>query len=79
MRMRVQGVVILEALIDDTGTIANARVMRSVPLLDSAALEAVSQWVFTPDEPERPRGPRHHDRHRELHAAVTARELGSIQ
>ena len=48
MRMRVQGVVILEALIDDTGTIANARVMRSVPLLDSAALEAVSQWVFTP-------------------------------
>jgi len=50
MRMRIQGVVILEALIDDSGTVANARVMRSVPLLDAAALEAVSQWVFTPTE-----------------------------
>jgi TonB family protein len=45
---RVQGVVILETVIDDQGNIANARVLRSIPLLDSAALTAVSQWQFTP-------------------------------
>jgi TonB family protein len=47
---RVQGVVILEALIDESGNIANARVMRSIPLLDTAAMEAVSRWQFTPTE-----------------------------
>ena len=45
---RVQGVVILEALIDDSGNVANAIIMRSVPLLDQAALDAVRQWRFTP-------------------------------
>jgi len=45
---RVQGVVILETIIDEQGTIANARVLRSIPMLDSAALAAVSQWQFTP-------------------------------
>jgi TonB family protein len=45
---RVQGVVIIEAIIDDRGEIANARVLRSIPLLDDAALSAVSQWQFTP-------------------------------
>ena len=45
---RVQGVVIIEAIIDDQGNIANARVLRSIPMLDSAALSAVSQWQFTP-------------------------------
>ena len=45
---RVQGVVILEAIIDDQGNIANARVLRSIPLLDSEALTALSQWQFTP-------------------------------
>jgi len=48
----VQGVVILEALIDDQGSVANARVLRSVPLLDAAALDAVSRWRFTPTEIE---------------------------
>jgi len=45
---RVQGVVILETIIDAQGNIANARVLRSIPMLDSAALSAVSQWQFTP-------------------------------
>lgn len=45
---RVQGVVILEALIDTDGTIAAARVLRSIPGLDEAALDAVRQWKFTP-------------------------------
>lgn len=45
---RVQGIVILEAIIGADGQVLNARVLRSVPLLDQAALEAVRQWQFTP-------------------------------
>jgi TonB family protein len=47
---RVQGVVIVEAIIDPSGAIANARVLRSVPLLDDAALSAVSRWRYTATE-----------------------------
>jgi protein TonB len=45
---RVQGVVIIEAVIDEAGRVAEARVLRSIPLLDQAALDAVRQWMFTP-------------------------------
>lgn len=45
---KVQGVVILEVLVDHNGGVADARVIRSVPLLDQAALDAVMQWKFTP-------------------------------
>ncbi|NOT44387.1 MAG: energy transducer TonB [Acidobacteria bacterium] len=45
---RVQGVVIIEATIGPDGRVADARVLRSVPLLDAAAIEAVRQWEFTP-------------------------------
>jgi protein TonB len=45
---RVQGVVILEAVIGDDGRIVDTRVLRSIPLLDQAALDAVRQWEFTP-------------------------------
>jgi protein TonB len=45
---RVQGVVILEALIDEQGKVADARVLRSIPLLDQAAIDAVRQWEYTP-------------------------------
>jgi TonB family protein len=45
---RVQGVVIIEARIEADGRIINARILRSIPLLDQAALDAVTQWVFTP-------------------------------
>lgn len=44
----VQGVVIIEATIDQYGNIAIARVLRGQPLLDQAALDAVRQWQFTP-------------------------------
>ena len=44
----VQGVVIIEAVIDPTGKISDARVMRSIPLLDKAAVDAVRQWEYTP-------------------------------
>ena len=45
---RVEGTVILEAVLDTEGRVREARVLRSVPLLDAAALEAVQQWTFTP-------------------------------
>ena len=45
---RVQGVVIIEATIGPTGQVQDAKVLRSIPLLDQAALDAVKQWVFTP-------------------------------
>ena len=45
---KVQGVVIIEAIVDQAGRIADARVLRSIPLLDQAALEAVSQWEYVP-------------------------------
>lgn len=45
---RVQGVVILEALIDEQGRVADARVLRSIPLLDQAAIDAVRQWEYAP-------------------------------
>jgi TonB family protein len=44
----VSGVVIIEALIDQSGSVANARILRSIPALDEAALSAVSRWQFTP-------------------------------
>jgi protein TonB len=45
---RVQGLVIIEATIGADGRVINARVLRSVALLDQAALDAVRQWEYTP-------------------------------
>ena len=45
---RVQGVVIIEATIDPGGKVANTRVLRSIPLLDQAALDAVRKWEYEP-------------------------------
>jgi len=45
---RVQGVVIIQAVIDTLGNVASASVLRGVPLLDEAALDAVRQWQFQP-------------------------------
>lgn len=45
---KVQGLVIVEVRIEPDGRVSNARVMRSVPQLDQAALDAVSQWEFSP-------------------------------
>jgi TonB family protein len=44
----IQGVVIIEAVIDPAGTVGSARVLRSIPMLDQAAVDAVRQWEFTP-------------------------------
>jgi protein TonB len=45
---KVQGMVILEAVISATGRVEDVKVLRSVPLLEDAAIDAVRQWQFTP-------------------------------
>ena len=44
----VEGVVILEAVIDAHGRVETVRVLRSIATLDQAAVDAVKQWQFTP-------------------------------
>ena len=44
----LQGVVILEAIIDTDGTVKNIKTLRSAPGLDESAIAAVSQWKYTP-------------------------------
>jgi protein TonB len=43
-----QGIVILEATTDIYGRVAAVRVLRSLPLLAQAAIDAVRQWVYEP-------------------------------
>jgi len=45
---RIHGVVILEATVGRDGRVEEVRVVRSVGLLDQAALEAVRQWEYAP-------------------------------
>ena len=45
---RVTGVVILEVVIDADGNVAEAHVLKSIPLLDEAALDAVKDWKYRP-------------------------------
>jgi protein TonB len=40
--------VVLEATIDAQGRVTDVRVLRSVPLLDQAAIDAVRRWEFSP-------------------------------
>jgi len=43
-RAGIQGAVIVEIVIDETGRVSKASILRSIPMLDEAALEAVRQW-----------------------------------
>jgi periplasmic protein TonB len=45
---KIEGTVEVEILIDSTGKVVDARVVKSIPLLDAAARQTVLQWVFTP-------------------------------
>ena len=45
---RLQGVVIIEATINERGRVVNATLLSGVPMLNEAALEAVKKWVYTP-------------------------------
>ena len=44
----VRGMVIIQADVTTDGTVRDARVLRGVPMLDAAAVEAVRQWRFEP-------------------------------
>jgi len=48
LAVRKEGVVIIDATIDERGNVIEAKVLRPVPLLDEAALAAVRQWKFSP-------------------------------
>jgi len=45
---KIQGIVIIEATIGSDGRVRDTRVLRSVAMLDEAALAAVRQWEYAP-------------------------------
>ena len=45
---KIAGVVILEAVIGADGRIVDVQVLRSIPELDQAAVDAVKQWEYVP-------------------------------
>ena len=45
---KIEGVVTVQFVIDTNGMVGSVRVIRSVPLLDQAAIESVRQWRFAP-------------------------------
>ena len=47
-RANVSGVVILQLTIGTNGAVTDVRVLRSIPLLDAAAIEAAKQWQYEP-------------------------------
>jgi protein TonB len=45
----IHGVVMLETIVNETGTVESVTVLRSAhPLLDRAAIDAVKQWQYSP-------------------------------
>jgi len=45
---RITGIVIIQTVIDESGHVASAKVLRSILGLDQAAIDAVLQWEYTP-------------------------------
>lgn len=48
LRGRVDGTVLIQALVGKDGRVKDTRVIKSIPMLDEAAVAAVRQWVFKP-------------------------------
>jgi TonB family protein len=48
LAVRKEGIVIIDATIDEQGNVTDTKILRSIPLLDEAALAAVRQWKFSP-------------------------------
>ena len=48
VRAQIEGTVILEATVDHTGAVRDARVLRSRGVLDGPAVRAVEQWRYEP-------------------------------
>jgi protein TonB len=47
-RAHVQGTVVLEAVVDEEGSVSTLKVLSGHPLLVDAALQAVKQWRYSP-------------------------------
>ena len=45
---QIEGMVILEATVDTDGRVQEVRILRSLGLLDKAAIDAVSRWRYAP-------------------------------
>lgn len=45
---RIEGVVVLDIVIGQDGSVIQVQVVRSVPQLDEMAIDAVSQWKYQP-------------------------------
>ena len=45
---RLGGTVVMEAVLDPAGRVTQLRVIKSAPLFDQAAMDAVRQWRYTP-------------------------------
>jgi TonB family protein len=44
----IEGIVVVEAATDETGHVKSVKVLKSIPMLDQAAIDAVKQWVYEP-------------------------------
>jgi protein TonB len=44
----VDGTVLVQALVGKDGKVKDTKVVKSIPMLDEAAVKAVVQWVFKP-------------------------------
>ena len=44
----VTGVVMLQALVGRDGRVKDTKIVKSIPMLDAAAVDAARQWIFNP-------------------------------
>ena len=48
-RRRIEGEVVLQVVVDRNGRVENSiKVIKSIPMLDRAAIDAVRKWRFSP-------------------------------